>query len=235
MHVAAMRPLWRGKGRRPRRTAGQGTGDLRGPRLPNRVNHRTSSKRWWRVGSASTSVEVTPAGPGLREGFGPDRGGRARRGREARVSAFVRYEVGEGIEKKQDDFVSEVMAQAKGGLRLVRPSPDLQAHTDQAQWRGAGGEGQTRIRCGHRREDLCRYQAGGGTGMPGRSGRRGRQLLPRCEGGIASHAARTGRLRRYARNRDERNCAAAVPGTPRRGSTRDVRDPHDPGGGNLRT
>lgn len=30
----------------------------------------------------------------------------------ARVQDFVRYEVGEGIEKKEDDFVSEVMAQA---------------------------------------------------------------------------------------------------------------------------
>ena len=32
----------------------------------------------------------------------------------ATVSSFLRYEVGEGIEKKQDDFVAEVMAQAKG-------------------------------------------------------------------------------------------------------------------------
>ena len=31
---------------------------------------------------------------------------------EASVVEFVRYEVGEGIEKKEDDFVSEVMAQA---------------------------------------------------------------------------------------------------------------------------
>jgi len=30
----------------------------------------------------------------------------------AKVQQFVRYEVGEGIEKKEDDFVSEVMAQA---------------------------------------------------------------------------------------------------------------------------
>ena len=32
----------------------------------------------------------------------------------ARVRAFVRFEVGEGIEKKQDNFVEEVMAQVKG-------------------------------------------------------------------------------------------------------------------------
>jgi elongation factor Ts len=33
----------------------------------------------------------------------------------ARVLAFVRFEVGEGIEKKEDNFVEEVMAQVKGG------------------------------------------------------------------------------------------------------------------------
>ena len=32
---------------------------------------------------------------------------------KAKVKGFRRYEVGEGIEKKKDDFVSEVMAQAK--------------------------------------------------------------------------------------------------------------------------
>lgn len=32
----------------------------------------------------------------------------------ASVSDFIRYEVGEGIEKKSDDFASEVMAQARG-------------------------------------------------------------------------------------------------------------------------
>lgn len=32
----------------------------------------------------------------------------------AGVRAFIRYEVGEGIEKKSDDFASEVMAQARG-------------------------------------------------------------------------------------------------------------------------
>lgn len=33
--------------------------------------------------------------------------------KNATVSAFVRYEVGEGIEKDEDDFVGEVMAQAR--------------------------------------------------------------------------------------------------------------------------
>ena len=30
-----------------------------------------------------------------------------------KVLAFVRYQVGEGIEKRKDDFASEVMSQAK--------------------------------------------------------------------------------------------------------------------------
>ena len=34
--------------------------------------------------------------------------------KDAEISNFVRYEVGDGIEKKEDDFVAEVMAQAKG-------------------------------------------------------------------------------------------------------------------------
>ncbi|MCP5142163.1 MAG: elongation factor Ts [Chromatiales bacterium] len=33
---------------------------------------------------------------------------------KATVTSFVRYEVGEGIEKKQEDFAAEVMAQVKG-------------------------------------------------------------------------------------------------------------------------
>ncbi|MCL4108004.1 UNVERIFIED_CONTAM: hypothetical protein GTU68_017032 [Idotea baltica] len=33
----------------------------------------------------------------------------------AEITAFTRYEVGEGIEKKQEDFAAEVMAQVKGG------------------------------------------------------------------------------------------------------------------------
>ena len=34
--------------------------------------------------------------------------------KSSEVESFVRYEVGEGIEKKEDNFVEEVMAQAKG-------------------------------------------------------------------------------------------------------------------------
>jgi len=33
----------------------------------------------------------------------------------AAVESFARFEVGEGIEKKVDNFVEEVMAQVRGG------------------------------------------------------------------------------------------------------------------------
>ena len=33
---------------------------------------------------------------------------------EAKVVSFIRYEVGEGIEKRSDNFAEEVMSQAKG-------------------------------------------------------------------------------------------------------------------------
>ncbi len=33
---------------------------------------------------------------------------------DATVKEFIRFEVGEGIEKKQDNFVEEVMSQARG-------------------------------------------------------------------------------------------------------------------------
>ena len=41
--------------------------------------------------------------------------GKLLKGANASVVSFVRYEVGEGIEKKQDNFVEEVMAQVQGG------------------------------------------------------------------------------------------------------------------------
>ncbi|NNC76866.1 MAG: elongation factor Ts [Woeseiaceae bacterium] len=40
--------------------------------------------------------------------------GKLLKGANASVVAFVRFEVGEGIEKKEDNFVEEVMAQVKG-------------------------------------------------------------------------------------------------------------------------
>ncbi len=40
--------------------------------------------------------------------------GKLLQGANASVTSFVRFEVGEGIEKKEEDFVAEVMAQVKG-------------------------------------------------------------------------------------------------------------------------
>jgi elongation factor Ts len=42
------------------------------------------------------------------------------KGAQAQVLAFERFEVGAGIEKKQDDFVADVMAQVKGTGPAVR-------------------------------------------------------------------------------------------------------------------
>ncbi len=41
--------------------------------------------------------------------------GKLLKGADAAVATFVRFEVGEGIEKKEDNFVEEVMAQVQGG------------------------------------------------------------------------------------------------------------------------
>jgi elongation factor Ts len=41
---------------------------------------------------------------------------------KASVKAFERYEVGAGIEKKQDDFVGEVMAQVKAQTKTDPPA-----------------------------------------------------------------------------------------------------------------
>ena len=38
----------------------------------------------------------------------------AKLGENISVRRFTRYQMGEGIEKKQDDFVNEVMSQVKG-------------------------------------------------------------------------------------------------------------------------
>jgi len=46
------------------------------------------------------------------------------KGANAGVSGFERFEVGAGIEKKQDDFVAEVMAQVKSSLEKGDPETD---------------------------------------------------------------------------------------------------------------
>jgi elongation factor Ts len=44
------------------------------------------------------------------------------KGAKAEVAAFERFEVGAGIEKKQDDFVAEVMAQVSGANKGASPA-----------------------------------------------------------------------------------------------------------------
>jgi elongation factor Ts len=45
-----------------------------------------------------------------------------------KVVQFVRYEVGAGIEKKQDDFVGEVMAQVKAQDKAAQGGDGLKKH-----------------------------------------------------------------------------------------------------------
>jgi elongation factor Ts len=44
----------------------------------------------------------------------------AKTGASAEVAAFERFEVGAGIEKRQEDFVAEVMAQVKSSGPAVK-------------------------------------------------------------------------------------------------------------------
>ena len=118
MHVAASEPAYiergAGAGRGARKEREILTEQTKGEKKPPR-----SSPRWSRAGCASTSAKSPwPASRSSRT--------RTRRVEKllkrsgAEVVAFVRYEVGAGIEKKQDDFVGEVMAQVKGADPAVR-------------------------------------------------------------------------------------------------------------------
>ena len=110
MHVAASNPRYisvrRGAGRR----AGQGARDTEPSRRRRRARAPRSSPRWSRVGCASRSNEITLLG----QPFVKDPELTVEKllsGAGARVLRFERFEVGAGIEKKQEDFVAEVMAQ----------------------------------------------------------------------------------------------------------------------------
>ncbi len=78
-----------------------------------RASRRRSSPRWSKGACASRLGEITLAGqPFVKD---PDVTiEKLLKGAKAEVIAFERFEVGAGIEKKQDDFVAEVMAQVKG-------------------------------------------------------------------------------------------------------------------------
>ena len=57
----------------------------------------------------------------------------------AKVTAFERFEVGAGIEKKQEDFVAEVMAQVKGSSGATRPKhPERDFHVEVQAWAMTG-------------------------------------------------------------------------------------------------
>ena len=56
--------------------------------------------------------EITLLGPAVREGR-QEAVGELLKKAKASVVGFLRYEVGEGIEKKQENFAAEVMAQVE--------------------------------------------------------------------------------------------------------------------------
>ena len=89
------------------------SGRSRWPRRRPRPRARSrarSSPRWSRAGCASPSAEITLLGqPFVKD---PETTvEKLLKKANARVLRFVRYEVGAGIEKKQDNFAAEVMAQ----------------------------------------------------------------------------------------------------------------------------
>ena len=77
-----------------------------------RPSRRRSSRRWWKGGCASRSARSRCSGqPFVKD---PDITiEKLLKSGKAKVTAFERFEVGAGIEKKQEDFVAEVMAQVK--------------------------------------------------------------------------------------------------------------------------
>ena len=74
---------------------------------------RTSSKRMVTGRVAKFLKEITLVGqPFVKD---PDvTVGKLLKSAGASVVSFIRFEVGEGIEKKEDNFVEEVMAQVQG-------------------------------------------------------------------------------------------------------------------------
>ena len=58
-------------------------------------------------------AEISPDRAAVREGSGQATVGKLLQTGRATVTGFLRFEVGEGIEKKQENFAAEVMAQVE--------------------------------------------------------------------------------------------------------------------------
>ena len=160
------------------------------------------------------------ARPAVREGRQADGREDARSRRRRKVNGFTLFVVGEGIEKKKDDFAAEVAAMSQATrrnephdtdarLRPIAPATaGLQAHPAQALGRGADGRRSVRHQP---RDDRPHRRRGGEVVAAGRAGRRRdrrRQHLPRRRAGRRGHGPRDRRLHGHARHADERAGAA---------------------------
>ncbi|MDZ7736443.1 MAG: translation elongation factor Ts [Gammaproteobacteria bacterium] len=112
MHIAASRPVCVSEDQIPAETLQQEkdifVAQARESGKPDDIIEKMVSGR-----IAKYKKEITLVGqPFVKD---PDQSvGKLLESARASVCGFIRYEVGEGIEKKADDFASEVMAQARG-------------------------------------------------------------------------------------------------------------------------
>ena len=124
MHVAAVNPAYVDAGGVPAAVLDKEREILTEQTKGEKQAARRSSPRWSRAGCASILAEITLARPAVRQGSGCHGREAAEERQAPRWPQFVRYEVGAGIEKKQDDFVGEVMAQVKSRTRRPVRSTD---------------------------------------------------------------------------------------------------------------
>ena len=81
-------------------------------KLKTKANRKKSSRRWlWAVSTNTTKKYAWLTKSLLKD---PDQTvGKLVKAAGAEVLAFSRFQLGEGIEKKQEDFAAEVMSQIK--------------------------------------------------------------------------------------------------------------------------
>ncbi len=112
MHIAASRPLYLSKDDIPVELAAKEreiyAAQASGSGKPEKIVEKIVDGRLQKYVN-----EITLVGqPFVKD---PDQSiGKLLKTEEATVEQFVRFEVGEGLERRSDDFVAEVMAQAKG-------------------------------------------------------------------------------------------------------------------------
>ena len=112
MHIAASKPVAVDRDRVPADLIEKERAIAAAPR-PNRASRPTSSRRWSKA-RGQVPGGVTLLGQPFVKGDGKETVAELLKAQGATVNGFVLYVVGEGIEKKKDDFAAEVAAMAKG-------------------------------------------------------------------------------------------------------------------------